>query len=109
MNWIFLFAAGVMEIGWVFSLKFSHGFTKLVPTIFYAVFGFTGALLFSNALKTLPASLAYAIWAGIAVIGTAVAEIFLLNRPLSSVKIFFILLIITGIIGLKLSAQNILK
>ena len=47
MNWIYLFAAGVMEIGWVFSLKFSHGFTKLVPTLFYAVFGFTGALLFS--------------------------------------------------------------
>lgn len=109
MNWIYLFAAGIMEIGWVLSLKFSEGFTKFLPTLFYAVFGFTGAFLFSNALKTLPTSLAYSIWAGIAVIGTAIADIFLLHRPLSVIKIIFMLLIITGIIGLKFSSANILK
>ena len=109
MNWIYLFAAGVMEIGWVLSLKLSQGFTKLLPTLFYALFGFTGAYLFSNALKTLPISLAYSIWAGIAVIGTAIADIFLLNKPLSPVKIIFMILIVTGIIGLKFSSGDIFK
>ena len=109
MNWIYLFVAGIMEIGWVLSLKFSEGFTKLLPTLFYAVFGFSGAFLFSNALKTLPASLAYSVWAGIAVIGTAIADIFLLHKPISVTKIIFMLLIITGIIGLKFSSVDILK
>lgn len=109
MNWIYLFAAGMMEVGWVLSLKFSQGFTKLLPTLFYAVFGFTGAFLFSNALKTLPTSVAYSIWAGIAVIGTAIADIFILHKPLSITKIIFMLLIISGIIGLKFSSQNIFK
>ena len=109
MNWIYLFAAGMMEVGWVLSLKFSQGFTKLLPTLFYVVFGFTGAFLFSNALKTLPTSVAYSIWAGIAVIGTAIADIFILHKPLSITKIIFMLLIISGIIGLKFSSQNIFK
>jgi quaternary ammonium compound-resistance protein SugE len=105
MNWIYLFAAGFMEIGWVMSLKFSQGFTKLIPMVFYAIFGFLGAYFFSHSLKTLPVSLAYSIWAGIAVIGTSLADVFFLKHEISPVKILFILLILIGIVGLKFSAR----
>jgi quaternary ammonium compound-resistance protein SugE len=106
MNWIYLFAAGFMEIGWVMSLKFSQGFTKLIPMVFYAIFGFLGAYFFSHSLKTLPVSLAYSIWAGIAVIGTSIADIYLLKHDLNPVRVLFILLILIGIVGLKFSTQS---
>lgn len=106
MNWIYLVAAGMMEIGWVLSLKFSQGFTKLIPLIFYALFGFFGAYFFSHSLKTLPVSLAYSIWAGIAVLGTSIVDIYFLKHELSPVKILFILLILIGIVGLKFSTRN---
>jgi len=106
MNWVYLIAAGMMEVGWVLSLKFSQGFTKLIPLFFYALFGFCGAYFFSHSLKTLPVSLAYSIWAGIAVIGTSIADIYFLKHELSPMKILFILLILIGIIGLKFSTQS---
>lgn len=106
MNWIYLLAAGFMEIGWVLSLKYSQGFTKLIPIIFYAIFGFFGAYFFSHSLKTLPISLAYSIWAGIAVIGTSVADIYFLKHEINPIKVLFILLILIGIVGLKFSTQH---
>lgn len=105
INWLYLLVAGFLEIGWVISLKKTEGFTKIIPIIFYALFGFFAAYFFSNALKTIPMSIAYAIWMGIAVIGTTLAEYYIFNISFSSVKIFFILLILIGAIGLKLTSN----
>ncbi|NLT51281.1 MAG: QacE family quaternary ammonium compound efflux SMR transporter [Ignavibacteria bacterium] len=103
MNWLYLLIASVLEIGWVISLKYTEGFTKFVPILFYAFFGFFSAFFFSNSLKTIPLGIAYSIWMGIAVIGTTAAEIVVFNKPFHSGKLLFVTLIIIGIIGLKMS------
>jgi len=104
MNWFLLILASILEIGWVISLKYTEGFTKPVPIIFYAFFGFTSAYCFSTALKSIPLGLAYSIWMGIAVIGTTVAESYMYNKPFEYSKLIFVVLIITGIIGLKVTS-----
>ena len=106
INWIYLITAGIIEVGWVISLKQTEGFTKVIPIIFYAVFGFTGAYLFSLSMKHIPMGIAYAVWMGIAVIGTIVYESFIVSKSYDLLKIFFILLIIIGVIGLKLTSNQ---
>lgn len=105
INWIYLLLAGILEIGWVISLKMTEGFTKLIPIIFYAMFGFLAAYFFSNALKTIPMGIAYTIWMGIAVIGTTLAESVIFKNSFDLTKIFFVLLILIGAIGLKLTSD----
>jgi quaternary ammonium compound-resistance protein SugE len=90
----------------VISLKKTEGFTKLIPIIFYGIFGFLAAYFFSNALKTIPIGIAYTIWVGIAVIGTTIAETYLYNSSYNLTKIFFVLLILVGAVGLKLTSSG---
>lgn len=106
INWIYLIIAGLLEIGWVISLKKTEGFTKVIPIIFYAFFGFFAAYFFSNALKTIPIGIAYTIWMGIAVIGTIIAESYIYNSNYDLTKLFFVTLILAGAIGLKLTSTG---
>jgi len=105
INWLYPFLAGILEIGWVISLKMTEGFTKVIPIFFYAFFGFFAAYCFSNALKTIPIGVAYAIWMGIAVIGTTAAELVIFKNSYDFIKLFFVLLILIGAIGLKLTSN----
>jgi quaternary ammonium compound-resistance protein SugE len=105
MHWIYLFIAGILEIGWIISLKYTEGFTKIVPVIFYAFFGLGSAYFLSLALKSLPIVIAYSIWIGIAIVGTAIFGIVYLKEPYQLFRLFCIFLIISGIIGLKLSTS----
>jgi quaternary ammonium compound-resistance protein SugE len=105
INWFYLIMAGILEIGWVISLKMTEGFTKIIPIIFYGIFGFFAAYCFSNALKTIPMGIAYSIWMGIGVIGTLIAESFLYHSNYTYTKMFFMLLILIGAIGLKLTSS----
>ncbi|MDX5423043.1 MAG: multidrug efflux SMR transporter [Hymenobacteraceae bacterium] len=99
--WIYLILAGICEIGWAFGLKYSEGFTKLgvsAVTVFVMILSF---VLLSQAMRHLPLGTAYAIWTGIGAAGTAILGIVFLNEPRDAIRIFCILLIITGVIGLK--------
>lgn len=106
MKWLFIILAGILEIGWVISLKYTEGFTKLIPMIFYALFGFSSAFFFSRALQGISLALAYSIWTGIAVIGTAVAESYMTGKPMNLIHIMFMSLIIIGVMGLKLTNNS---
>ncbi len=103
---MYLILAGIMEVGWIVSLKYTEGFTKLVPLIFYAIFGFTNAYLFSLSLKAIPMAMAYTIWMGIAIIGITLTEIVVFNKDYDILKLVFMLLIIGGIIGLRVTFKN---
>jgi len=105
MGWVFLIVAGVLEVGWVISLKYTHGFTRLVPIVFYAVFGAGSAYFLSLSMKTLPLAPAYTIWAGIGAIGAAAYGAMYLDEPLRALRVASMLLILVGIVGLKLSAS----
>lgn len=102
MAWIYLFIAGLFEIGWAIGLKYTHGFTRLVPTVLTLASMAASLGLLGLALKTLPVGTAYAIWTGIGTVGTAILGIYLLGEPSTVLRLGCILLIVAGIIGLKL-------
>lgn len=102
MSWFYLIIAGLLEVIWATSMGYSQGFTKLIPSI-VTIIGMLFSFFFpSQALKTLPIGTAYAIWTGIGAVGTVIIGIILFHEPITFIRCFFLLLIITGIVGLKL-------
>jgi quaternary ammonium compound-resistance protein SugE len=103
MTWFILIMAGLLEVGWAVGLKYTAGFTKLVPTVLTlaAMAGSVGML--GLALRTLPLGTAYAIWTGIGTVGTVIFGIMVLNEPASIARVTCIAMIVGGIVGLKLS------
>ena len=104
MAWIYLFFAGIFEIGWAIGLKYTAGFTRLMPTLFTVASMIVSLGLLGLALKTLPVGTAYAIWTGIGTVGTALLGIWLLGEPATAARLACIALIVSGIVGLKLVA-----
>ena len=104
MAWIYLVIAGVFEVIWVIGLKYSHGFTKLFPSLITLGGMVVSFYLLSLAIKSLPIGTAYAIWTGIGVLGAVLVGIFLFNEPVNVLRIVFLCLILVGILGLKLTS-----
>lgn len=103
MAWAYLLLAGLFEIGWAVSLKYTHGFTRAVPSIVTVILlGFSMVLL-SLAARTLPIGTAYAVWTGIGAAGAAILGIILFNEPREAARLMFLALLIVAIIGLKLT------
>jgi quaternary ammonium compound-resistance protein SugE len=103
MTWILLFVAGLFEIGFALGLKYSEGFSRLLPTLGMLAAGGLSFYLLSNAMKTLPAGTAYAVWTGIGAAGTAVVGILLLGESSSPLRIASLALIVAGVVGLRLA------
>ena len=104
MPWILLVLAGLFEIGWAIGLKYTDGFTKLLPTVLTAGSMLVSIVLLGLAVKTLPMGTAYAIWTGIGTVGTVILGIVLFAEPVTAMRIGCIALIVTGILGLKFVA-----
>jgi len=103
MAWFILIVAGLFEIGWAVGLKYSEGFTKLVPTIWTGTAIIISMTLLGFALRTLPVGTAYGVWVGIGTVGTVAFGIVWFDEPASVARLFFVLLIIVGIMGLKIT------
>ena len=101
--WLCLLAAGALEIGWAAALKASHGFSRPAP----AALGLAGAalslVLLSAALRTLPVSMAYAVWVGIGTAGVAVYGMLVLGESVGVAKVAFLAMIGIGAVGLAAS------
>jgi quaternary ammonium compound-resistance protein SugE len=106
MAWMILFVAGLFEVGWAVGLKYTHGFTRLWPTVATGVSLVLSMGLLGVALRTLPLGTAYAVWTGIGTIGTAVLGIVLFREPATAARLVCIALIVTGIVGLKLVTRE---
>lgn len=102
--WGILALAGLMEIGWVTSMKYSEGFTRLWPSV--ATIGLLAVSMFllSQAVKELPMGTAYAVWTGIGAVGAFFVGIVLFDEPSEALRIFFVVLVIMGIVGLQLTS-----
>lgn len=103
MAWIYLFIAGLFEVGWAIGLKYTEGFSRLWPSVgtiaaMIVSLGFLGL-----ALKTLPVGTAYAVWTGVGAVGTAILGIYLFAEPANAMRLACIGLIVAGIVGLKLA------
>ena len=102
MAWVYLAVAGLLEVGWAVGLKYTAGFTRLVPTVLTAASMIASLGLLGLALRTLPLGTAYAVWTGIGTTGTVIVGIALLGEPATAVRLFCVGLIVAGIVGLKL-------
>ncbi|WP_369724331.1 MULTISPECIES: quaternary ammonium compound efflux SMR transporter SugE [unclassified Bradyrhizobium] len=102
MAWSILFIAGLLEVSWAIGLKYTEGFTRLIPSVL-TLGAMTGSiLLLGLALKSLPIGTAYAVWTGIGAVGTATLGIVLFGEPATAFRLASIGLIVAGIVGLKL-------
>ena len=102
MAWLYLFIAGLFEVGWAIGLKYTQGFTRLVPTVLTLASMAVSLGLLGLALKSLPVGTAYAVWTGIGTVGTAILGIVLLGESAAVMRLVCIGLIVAGIVGLKL-------
>jgi quaternary ammonium compound-resistance protein SugE len=102
MAWALLGVAGILEIAFALCMKWSEGFTRLIPALFTVVTGLSSVVLLSLSLRTLPVGTAYAVWTGIGAAGTAILGIVVLGDSTAPLRILCILLILSGVIGLKL-------
>ena len=94
MAWILLFIAGIFEIGWAIGMKYTEGFTKLVPSILTLLSMVISVYLLSLATKEIPIGTAYAVWTGIGIAGTSILGIIIFNEPLEVLRVIFILMIL---------------
>ena len=102
MAWIYLLIAGFFEISWAIGLKYSNGFTVIFVSVITVICMIASFYFLALSVKTLPLSTAYAVWTGIGTIGTVILGIILFKEPVSVIRILCILLIVSGITGLKL-------
>jgi len=105
MSWLILVIAGLLEVVWAVGLKYTHGFTRLTPSVITVVAMILSMALLSWAMKTLPVGTAYAVWTGIGAVGAAITGIVLLGESASLARILSLCLIVAGILGLKLSSH----
>lgn len=106
MAWLVLIVAGLLEAGWAIGLKYTQGFTKLVPSVL-TIAAIVGSMwMLAWCAKTLPIGTAYAVWVGIGATGAAVLGVALLGEPLSWGRGFFMALMLASIVGLKLTTPT---
>jgi quaternary ammonium compound-resistance protein SugE len=106
MAWTLLCIAGILEIAFAFGMKWSEGFTQLIPALFTAATGLSSVFLLSVALRTLPMGTGYAVWTGIGSAGAAIVGIVVLGDSVAPARVLCIGLILAGVIGLKLVPGN---
>jgi quaternary ammonium compound-resistance protein SugE len=102
MAWVYLLIAGLFEVVWAVGLKYTHGFTRLGPSVITVVGMVASFVLLAQGLKTLPLGTAYTVWTGIGAIGTVLVGIVALGESRDPVRLLCIAAILAGIIGLKL-------
>ena len=105
MSWIILVIAGLLEVVWAIGLKYTHGFTRLTPSVITITAMIVSIVLLSWAMRSLPVGTAYAVWTGIGAVGAAITGILLLGESASLARIAGLALLVAGIIGLKLSTH----
>ena len=101
MAWVFLAIAGLFECGWAIGLKYTEGFSRLWPSIFTVIAMIVSFQLLSLSMKSIPVGTAYAVWTGIGAAGVALLGMVLFGESREFTRIVCLLLIVSGVIGLK--------
>ena len=104
MAWLYLFFAGLFEVAWAIGLKYTEGFTRLVPSVVTIVAMVASIWFLAIALRTIPVGTGYAVWTGIGAVGTAILGIVLFAEPATAARLLCIGVIVAGILGLKLAS-----
>jgi quaternary ammonium compound-resistance protein SugE len=104
--WMLLFVAGLLEVGWAIGLKYTEGFTRLVPSLLTGAAIVASMWLLAIAARTIPIGTAYAVWVGIGATGAAILGVVLFREPLSVARVVFLAMLVASIVGLKLTAPT---
>lgn len=104
MAWLILMIAGLLEVVWAVGLKYSEGLTRFWPSVITVVTLLLSFWLLGLAMRTLPIGTAYGVWVGIGAVGTVIFGIVFLSEPAGVARLVSVVLIVSGIIGLKLSS-----
>jgi quaternary ammonium compound-resistance protein SugE len=102
--WLILLAAGIFEVGWAVGLKYTEGFTRLIPSALTAAAMGISVVLLGIAVRHLPLGTAYAVWTGVGAVGTVILGIFLFHEPAHLPRLLCVGAIVAGIIGLKITS-----
>ena len=105
MNWLVLFIAGIFEVIWAIGLKYSHGFSRLLPSAVTAFAMIMSFVLLGIAARSLPIGTAYAVWTGIGTVGTVIAGIYLFHETLDWGRVCCMLFILAGVAGLRILSR----
>lgn len=103
--WLLLLLAGLFEMGWAVGVKYTHGFTRLWPSVATAVAMILSLYFLSRAVRVIPLGTAYAIWTGIGATGTVLFGMLVLDEPKNALRLLCLFMIIAGMIGLKLYSR----
>jgi quaternary ammonium compound-resistance protein SugE len=106
MAWALLIVAGLLEVGWAVGLKYTHGFSRLWPSVWTIGAMVASLWLLAVAVKTLPVGTAYSVWVGIGAVGTVALGIVLLGEPASAGRLASVALVVAGIVGLRLATPG---
>jgi quaternary ammonium compound-resistance protein SugE len=106
MVWTYLVIAGLFECAWAIGLKFTVGFTRLWPSLFTILSMVISFWLLSLAMRSIPVGTAYAVWTGIGAVGVAVLGMAIFGESRDLMRVFCLLLIVSGIVGLKLVSST---
>ncbi|MFE4816270.1 MULTISPECIES: quaternary ammonium compound efflux SMR transporter SugE [Streptomyces] len=106
MAWILLLVAGLLEVGWSIGMKYTDGFTRLVPSVLTGAGIVASMVLLSYAAKSLPIGTAYGVWVGIGAAGAAVLGMLVLGEPATAARIFFVCLLLVAVVGLKVTSGH---
>ena len=104
MAWLYLLLAGLFEIGFAISIKLMDGHKNLPWTLVFYVCVILSFGFLQEAAKSLPIGTAYAIWTGIGGVGVAIIGMAFLGDPINPWRIMFLLMLVTALVGLKLTA-----
>lgn len=104
-SWIILVVAGLLEVCWAIGLKYTEGFTKFIPSIFTLITLALSMFLLAKASNNLPIGTAYGVWVGIGALGAGIMGIILFQEPLTFARGIFFVLLLTSIVGLKLTSS----
>lgn len=102
--WVLLVIAGLLEVCWAIGLKYTEGFTKPLASVFTLIALTASMLLLAKATQNLPIGTAYGVWVGIGALGAAILGIFLFNESAAPMRLFFLALLLTAIVGLKVTS-----
>ena len=104
-SWLCLIVAGCFEIVWALGIKYTDGFSKPVPSLITIGAMSASVWLLAIALKSIPVGTGYAVWVGIGAVGAAIGGVILFGESKSWPRLVCILLIVTGVVGLKLFSE----
>lgn len=105
MAWVLLVIAGGLEMVWATTMTLSEGFSKPLWAVVTVAAMAASIVLLAQAIKTLPMGTAYAVWTGIGALGSVILGIIVFKEPVTAARLFFVALLLIGIVGLKISSH----